>query len=351
MSQSASLAVVGGDVRQAHLAALLHADGHTVRTFALERHPPEGCTPANDPRTCFAGVQAVILPLPVQHGDAQLNAPLSNAPHPLADVLDAIPADTLTLAGSVPFWVHARAVQNNLRLTDYLSRDELAFRNAVPVSFAKSTAQAQQKASPTAGLFQTYIVRSVMRLPVKVACHMIGFQDIDKRMRVDFANCAGNLLNLVACNDRIDHIPFLAIVQAGAAEQRRAMMRGILDLLVNLHRTVGDDKQRCALETQVQHVDNLCGSKLEDNRIQRTVPAEQQARDHQHHTVAEKDIIPCVHAEPLAQRNRYKVRAAARRAAKQAQADCKAVKNTAENANQQDIVRNRHRWDQVGQHA
>ena len=32
MNQSATLAVVGGDVRQAYLASLLRADGHTVRT-------------------------------------------------------------------------------------------------------------------------------------------------------------------------------------------------------------------------------------------------------------------------------------------------------------------------------
>nr|WP_297174279.1 dipicolinate synthase subunit A N-terminal domain-containing protein [uncultured Agathobaculum sp.] len=136
MIKSVTLAVAGGDVRQAHLAALLLADGHTVHTFALERHQPAGCTPYSDPRPCFADVQVVILPMPVQHGDGQLNAPLANAPHPLADVLDAIPAGTLTLAGAVPFWVHARAVQNGLPLTDYLTRDELAIRNAVPTSLA-----------------------------------------------------------------------------------------------------------------------------------------------------------------------------------------------------------------------
>lgn len=136
MNQSVTLAVVGGDVRQAYLASLLCADGHTVRTYALERHPTEGCTTISDPRTGFADVQAVILPLPVQHGDAVLNAPLSNAPHPLSEILDAIPAGTLTLAGSVPFWLHARAVQNELHLVDYLTRDELATRNAVPTSFA-----------------------------------------------------------------------------------------------------------------------------------------------------------------------------------------------------------------------
>ncbi|MGI6182215.1 MAG: dipicolinate synthase subunit A N-terminal domain-containing protein [Agathobaculum sp.] len=140
MNKSASLAVVGGDVRQAYLAGLLHADGHEVRTYALERHPIEGCIPLTDLRVGFSGVQAIILPLPVQHGDMMLNAPLSNAPHPLAGILDAVPAGTLTLAGAVPFWVHARAVQNELRLTDYLSRDDLAIRNAVPVSLAKNAA-------------------------------------------------------------------------------------------------------------------------------------------------------------------------------------------------------------------
>ena len=138
MNQSATLAVVGGDVRQAYLASLLRADGHTVRTYALERRPVEGCAAVSDPRAGFADVQAVILPLPIQHGDAQLNAPLSNAPHPLTDILDAIPAGTLALAGSVPFWVHARAVQNDLRLLDYLSRDELAMRPGLLFRFNRA---------------------------------------------------------------------------------------------------------------------------------------------------------------------------------------------------------------------
>ncbi len=150
MNKSASLAVIGGDVRQAYLTELLRADGHEVRTYALERHPTEGCIPIADLRGGFSNVQAVILPLPVQHGDMMLNAPLSNAPHPLAGILDAIPAGTLTLAGSVPFWVHARAVQNELRLIDYLSRDELAIRNAVPVSLAKSTDESLMKGLPAA---------------------------------------------------------------------------------------------------------------------------------------------------------------------------------------------------------
>ena len=100
MNQSTTLAVVGGDVRQAYLAELLHEAGHTVRTFALERRPAAGCTAVSDLQACLDDARAVILPMPVQMGDGSLNAPLANAQHTIGDVLDTIPAGTLTLAGA-----------------------------------------------------------------------------------------------------------------------------------------------------------------------------------------------------------------------------------------------------------
>lgn len=132
MNRSAVFAVIGGDVRQAYLAALLHMDGYDIHTFALERRPLQGCRPMSDLRIDLAAVQAVILPLPVQHGDRELNAPLTNSSHMLKDILNAIPADTLILAGAVPRWMYGYALQNRLRLIDYLARDDLAIRNAVP---------------------------------------------------------------------------------------------------------------------------------------------------------------------------------------------------------------------------
>ena len=71
MNQSTTLAVVGGDVRQAYLAELLHEAGHTVRTFALERRPAAGCTAVSDLQACLDDARAVILPMPVQMGGRQ----------------------------------------------------------------------------------------------------------------------------------------------------------------------------------------------------------------------------------------------------------------------------------------
>lgn len=42
MGKSLTLAVIGGDERQVFLASLALADGHAVRTFALDRANIEG---------------------------------------------------------------------------------------------------------------------------------------------------------------------------------------------------------------------------------------------------------------------------------------------------------------------
>ena len=65
-------------------------------------------------------------------GDGLLRAPLARTETDVMQVLDAIPAGVPAFGGAVPFRLHARAVQCGVRLIDYLSREELAIRNAVP---------------------------------------------------------------------------------------------------------------------------------------------------------------------------------------------------------------------------
>lgn len=135
MNKKAAVAVVGGDARQAILAGLMNADGHSVSVGALERHSFQpNIQTIPELRTGLPEHRIVILPMPVQKGEDRLNAPLANAPQPLGELLDCIAPGALVLAGSVPFAVHARAVRNRLRLIDYLTRDELAIRNAVPAA-------------------------------------------------------------------------------------------------------------------------------------------------------------------------------------------------------------------------
>ena len=68
--------VIGGDRRQAELAALVVADGNDVCTYGLERWRAVGATSLE--RAIAAGV--ILLPLPLCKGDGVLNC--EDAPMP-----------------------------------------------------------------------------------------------------------------------------------------------------------------------------------------------------------------------------------------------------------------------------
>ena len=71
--------VAGGDMRQAKLAELLAADGHTVYAYALERLGPLEGVAAADSMAGAERADCVVLPLPAAESDGRLNAPLSEA--------------------------------------------------------------------------------------------------------------------------------------------------------------------------------------------------------------------------------------------------------------------------------
>ena len=89
--------VVGGDLRQVRLAQLLHEEGHTVHTWALEG--AEGVPgPAGD-LTEARLADCVVLPLPAAGEDGGLNAPFSKRRTELSAVLDALRPGQVVCAG------------------------------------------------------------------------------------------------------------------------------------------------------------------------------------------------------------------------------------------------------------
>ena len=126
--------VVGGDLRQAKLAELLAADGHTVHTWALERM---GALPGVRAAETLAEAEradCVVLPLPAAGEGGGLNAPLSEGEHPMAEVLDALRPGQVLCAGRVDPATAALAAARGLTLHDYFAREELAVANAVPTA-------------------------------------------------------------------------------------------------------------------------------------------------------------------------------------------------------------------------
>lgn len=122
-------AVIGGDMRTVKLAELLKTDGHEVRCFGLKKGESRVLTDAASLTEALAGAEGVILPLPMGGGET-LNAPLTEPAISVGELVDAIPADAVVLAGK-PEGVFARlAKERGLHVEDYFAREELTVRNA-----------------------------------------------------------------------------------------------------------------------------------------------------------------------------------------------------------------------------
>ena len=131
MLRAKNIWVMGGDPRQAALAALLADDGHSVHTYALEQGAGMKC----EPSTAGADrADCVILPLPAAGPDGGLNTPLSERKHHLKEVLDGLRPGQLVCAGMVDGRLKELAEARGLTLRDYFAREELAVLNAVPTA-------------------------------------------------------------------------------------------------------------------------------------------------------------------------------------------------------------------------
>ena len=126
--------VVGGDMRQAKLAELLSADGHTVHTYALEELGPLAGVHAAEDLGEAELADCVVLPLPAAGEGGRLNAPLSGVAHPMEEVLAALRPGQVVCAGRVDPATAALAEGRGLTLHDYFTREELAVANAVPTA-------------------------------------------------------------------------------------------------------------------------------------------------------------------------------------------------------------------------
>lgn len=176
MGKSLTLAVIGGDERQVYLASLALADGHAVRTFALDRANVEGAVVCPDAAACVEGADAVLLPVPVMQGENMLRAPLARTETDVMQVLDAIPAGVPAFGGAVPFRLYARAVQCGVRLIDYLTREELAIRNAVPTCEGALQLAMEQTDHTIQGAHTLVIGAGRIGFQLAVRLHALGAQ-------------------------------------------------------------------------------------------------------------------------------------------------------------------------------
>ena len=129
------LAVLGGDKRQAALAAFLADKGFSVYTYNLPAELLQGgVTVADSPDLAMDAASAVILPLPVSGDGVYLNCPFSpdNAIE-INEILSKAGAREV-LGGRFSPRIREKADKLGVKLTDYFDIEELKIRNSVLTS-------------------------------------------------------------------------------------------------------------------------------------------------------------------------------------------------------------------------
>ena len=123
-------ALVGGDRRAVWLARLLLEEGHTLRSFALERAElPEAAERAEHLQGALYGADAVVLPLPVERG-GWLNAPFARLPCAVGELSEALWPGQTVFGGLFPSELQRAAAGRYLPLVDWMRRPGFAAGNA-----------------------------------------------------------------------------------------------------------------------------------------------------------------------------------------------------------------------------
>lgn len=136
MVHNNTIAVIGGDLRQAHLAKSLCKDGFIVKIFGFDK----GIDFKSDAVVCSSIKEAVndcglvVLPLPYSNDFININAPFSNNDIPINDLYKALNGCKLVVGGRLNDGVYNEAGRHGFKIIDYFEREELAVLNAIPTA-------------------------------------------------------------------------------------------------------------------------------------------------------------------------------------------------------------------------
>lgn len=121
-----NISVIGGDLRQLTLAKLLEADGYNVITAGFDKGPGENSIDG------IWDSEIIILPIPASHDSKNVNAPYSKMQ--LAIDFDSLSKCRLLLGGNISGELAKKLDEKNIKYIDYLKRDELMIKNAIPTA-------------------------------------------------------------------------------------------------------------------------------------------------------------------------------------------------------------------------
>ena len=123
------IAVIGGDCRQAFLAAFLAESGYECAVFAIDGEDIGGAVRCGCLNDAVTDASALVLPLPVSRDGVNLNAPLYSGKIPLDQIRAVVPDTTLITGGMLK-----QSCFPNNKVCDYYAKEELQLLNTIPTA-------------------------------------------------------------------------------------------------------------------------------------------------------------------------------------------------------------------------
>ena len=135
-----TISIIGGDLRQLTVARLLRAEGYHVFLYGFDKD--DSISDDIDTETdldYILGADIIVLPVPVTFDGVTVNSPYSDNPLCLEELLDNVNPSAVIFGGQIRPALEAELNERGIAYRDYLNREELAIRNAVPTALAIKT--------------------------------------------------------------------------------------------------------------------------------------------------------------------------------------------------------------------
>ena len=132
-----TVSVAGGDLRQLTIAKELADDGYDVTIYGFNTDMiPKGIKNSADLRTAL-NRDILILPVPVTFDNITINMPFSDNSLSINELTENINPLSVVFGGRITDDISKKLTVKGIKHFDYMKRDELAIRNAVPTVLTK----------------------------------------------------------------------------------------------------------------------------------------------------------------------------------------------------------------------
>lgn len=131
-----TISVIGGDLRQLTIGKELKKEGFHIFLHGFDKYTDD--TELDNEELDFVlSSDIIILPVPVTFDGCTVNSPYSDTPLSIDELLDGVNPSALVFGGQIKPNLQNALNEKSIKYCDYLMREELAVRNAIPVELQK----------------------------------------------------------------------------------------------------------------------------------------------------------------------------------------------------------------------